>query len=81
MPAEGNDLWQALLSTGHELATDADYEHHMKLIDQSGDSQLDVNEVGSAIFGALAHRAGGLKHFIGIAEQKGLKDEDELPKE
>ena len=60
--------------------TDADYEQHMKMIDQSGDSQLDVNEVGSAIFGALAHRAGGLKHFIGLAESKGLKDEDELPR-
>ncbi len=61
--------------------SDADYEQHMKMIDQSGDSNLDVNEVGAAIFGALVHRAGSLKHFIGIAESKNLKDGDELPRQ
>lgn len=61
--------------------TDADFEQHMKMIDQSGDTKLDVNEVGAAIVGALIHRANGLKHFLDIAAKKGLKDEDELPRE
>jgi hypothetical protein len=60
---------------------DNDYENHMKMIDQSGDTKLDVNEVGAAIVGALIHRANGLKHFLGIASSKGLKDEDELPRQ
>ncbi len=60
--------------------TDDDYAQHLKLLDQSGDSKLDVNEVGAGVVGALLHKVGSLKHFLAIAETKKLTDADELPR-
>ena len=59
--------------------TDDDFAMHMKLLDQSGDAKLDLNEVGSGVVGALMHKAGSFKHFIGIAQTRGLDDNAPLP--
>ena len=51
MPAERNDLWQALLSTGHELATESDYEHGYRRELRSDMSRYVTFNIGREVYG------------------------------
>lgn len=51
MPVDRKDVWSALLSTGHELATDAEYEHGYRREMRSDMRRYVRFNIGNEIYG------------------------------